>query len=74
MEELKGKINMGFMLDDWKDIIEKIDEYPCNNAIRSVSKRVIVATTGVESFSVKKSSQVCMVAREWNVVMKGSTV
>ncbi|GJV91216.1 hypothetical protein Tco_1539029 [Tanacetum coccineum] len=42
---LRGKMNMGYMPDEWKEIIDKVAEYPCNNAIRSVLRRIILATT-----------------------------
>ncbi|GJY12087.1 glucan endo-1,3-beta-glucosidase 14-like protein [Tanacetum coccineum] len=38
------KMNMSNILNDWKDLIEKIAEYPCNNAIRSVVRRIVLAT------------------------------
>nr|GEU61973.1 RNA-directed DNA polymerase, eukaryota, reverse transcriptase zinc-binding domain protein [Tanacetum cinerariifolium] len=38
------EMNMSNVPSDWKDIIEKVDEQPCNNTIRSMVRRITLAT------------------------------
>ncbi|GKF36805.1 reverse transcriptase zinc-binding domain-containing protein [Tanacetum coccineum] len=44
-DKLKNKMNMNNILNDWRRLIDKAAECPCNNAIRSVLRRIILATT-----------------------------
>ncbi|GJV37836.1 hypothetical protein Tco_1410313 [Tanacetum coccineum] len=69
-DKLKSKMNMGNLPNDWKGLIEKVAEFPCNNAIRSVLRRIILATAvlQLQSLRVKKSVQVGKVAKEWNAL------
>ncbi|GJS25015.1 hypothetical protein Tco_0453647 [Tanacetum coccineum] len=100
--KLNEKMNIDSIPKDWRSIIEKVAAYPCNNAIRIVLRRIILATAvyyiwrernsrifadvkmstvddlkkivgcirlQLQCLNVKKTSQVCKVAQEWNVVM-----
>nr|GEV28524.1 hypothetical protein [Tanacetum cinerariifolium] len=42
--KLKIKMNMTNVSSDWKDIIKKLVNHPCNNVVRSVVRRINVAT------------------------------
>ncbi|GJS82396.1 RNA-directed DNA polymerase, eukaryota, reverse transcriptase zinc-binding domain protein [Tanacetum coccineum] len=44
-DKLKNKMNMNNIPNDWRGLIDKAAECPCNNAIRSVLRRIILATT-----------------------------
>ena len=44
MGQAKRKIAYEVIPEDWKDIIEEFAALPCNNAIRSVLRRIILAT------------------------------
>ncbi|GKA46941.1 RNA-directed DNA polymerase, eukaryota, reverse transcriptase zinc-binding domain protein [Tanacetum coccineum] len=43
-DKLKIKMNMGNIPNDWRGLVDKVTECPCNNAIRSVLRRIILAT------------------------------
>ncbi|GKF21335.1 hypothetical protein Tco_0069973, partial [Tanacetum coccineum] len=43
--KLNEKMNVDSIPKDWRSIIEKVAACPCNNAIRSVLRRIVLATT-----------------------------
>ncbi|GJV47845.1 RNA-directed DNA polymerase, eukaryota, reverse transcriptase zinc-binding domain protein [Tanacetum coccineum] len=44
-EGIKGKMYMGSVSDEWGDIVNTMVGLPCTNAIRSVLRRLILAST-----------------------------
>nr|GEY30792.1 hypothetical protein [Tanacetum cinerariifolium] len=44
LRNLESIMNMSNVPSEWKDIIEKVAEQPCNNTIRSVVRRIALAT------------------------------
>ncbi|GKA87331.1 RNA-directed DNA polymerase, eukaryota, reverse transcriptase zinc-binding domain protein [Tanacetum coccineum] len=44
INDIDRVLKSSYVPNDWKDIVAKIAELPCNNAIRSVVRRIILAT------------------------------
>ncbi|GKD28050.1 hypothetical protein Tco_1234264 [Tanacetum coccineum] len=53
--KLESRMNMSNVPSYWKDIIEKVAEQPCNNAIRSVVRRITLATAVYYIWKERKS-------------------
>ncbi|GKC05518.1 RNA-directed DNA polymerase, eukaryota, reverse transcriptase zinc-binding domain protein, partial [Tanacetum coccineum] len=44
-QEMSHKMNMGLSPNNWSEIVNKVAELPCTNAIRSILRRLILATS-----------------------------
>ncbi|GKB22262.1 hypothetical protein Tco_0856185 [Tanacetum coccineum] len=76
------KISMVDVDNDWKEILNRVTIMACNNSIRSILRRIVLAASvyiygneGIKlvSFKVKNSSQVANVSKEWQIPLNGNT-
>ncbi|GKA73876.1 reverse transcriptase zinc-binding domain-containing protein [Tanacetum coccineum] len=74
--DLKEKIKMGDISNEWDDVMDKIIRMACNNSIRSIVAKEICfpiikphRMKSVKSYKVKASPNIQAVSSEWQITM-----